>query len=153
MRSLTNSLKLENHTAQDIILYKWNKVYLLTVILQYYVKRTNTYTHMHTHKEFCGLKRDLRLTLFCYLVTLPEEDHSRDFAIFTAYRSIHQQQKDNRDLFGLLAFSWVVSWSGVSTYFLETSGCWLRDVTGETLLWLAVAWFLCDIMTLLGSLF
>ncbi len=35
MQSLANSLKLENHTAQAIILYKLNKVYLLTVILQY----------------------------------------------------------------------------------------------------------------------
>ncbi len=35
MQSIENSLKLENHTAQDAILYKWNKVYLLTVFLQY----------------------------------------------------------------------------------------------------------------------
>ncbi len=47
----------------------------------------------------------LRLTLFCYLVTLPEEDHSRDFAILSAYRSIHQQQQDNRDL-GFPCVSW-----------------------------------------------
>ncbi len=35
MRFLANSLKLENHTAQETILYKLNMVYLLTVILQY----------------------------------------------------------------------------------------------------------------------
>ncbi len=77
---------------------------MLTVILLFYytwTKRTkNTlYTHTHTHiyehtyrTGALRLEESLSLALFCYLVTLPE-------AVVNP--------ANNRDLFGLLAFSLV----------------------------------------------
>ncbi len=46
---------------------------------------------MHTHRTgVLRLEESLSLALFCYLITLTEADYNRDFAIFTAYRSINQ---------------------------------------------------------------
>ncbi len=67
----------------------------LNVLKHIICTHTCTHTHTHTHARthtYTGalrLEENLSLPLFCYLVTLPEVDHSRDF-IFTAYRSIHQ---------------------------------------------------------------
>ncbi len=56
-----------------------------------HIIHTQAHTHTHTHRTgVLLLQESLSLALFCYLVTLPKVDHSRDFTIFTAYRSIHQ---------------------------------------------------------------
>ncbi len=117
----------------------YSTIHGLNLIKHIYTHK-QMHTHTHTHKEFCGLKRVLRLTLFCYLITLPEEDHSRVTSLFLLHTD--QSTSNKRDLFGLLVS---VEFSADLVFpmcFLETSGCWLCDVTGETLMWLAVAW--CD---------
>ncbi len=146
---LANSLKLENHTSQDIILSKWNRglfancYYTMHGGLNVLKHITHTHTHTHTQGVLQFEERVLRLALICYLITLPEVDHSRFFAIFTAYRYIHQFPANNRDLFGLLAFK--LSWTADLVFprgRWDTSGAAGRVVAWchwGTLSWLAVS--------------
>ncbi len=49
LRSLANYFKLENHTAQDTILFKWNKFFYLLLFYNTWTKRTKTHIHTYTY--------------------------------------------------------------------------------------------------------
>ncbi len=95
------------------------------------------------------------LALFCYLVTLPEVDHSRYFAIFTTYRSIYQFPATIEICLVYLLSVEFDSWSGVSACFRMADGdiqilILLRDVTWEPLSWLVVSLWRNDALRKFG---
>ncbi len=152
MLSLENSLKLENHTSQDTILYKLNRglfancystihdgLNVLKHIIHAHI-RTHIHTHTHTHtqdrsfalrrkfnsrksRNFIRGRSQQRLRyLYCIHINLPVSSN-------------------NRELFGVLAFSWV--WQSIWCSRMVNGNLRLlrslRDVTGEPLSWLVVS--------------
>ncbi len=66
---------------------------------------THTHTYIYTHTHTDQFEESLRLTLFCYLVTLNEVDHKQRLRYLYCIQINSPVFSNNRDLFGLLAFS------------------------------------------------
>ncbi len=101
-----------------------------------------THTYAHTHRSGAlRFEESLSLAHFCYLVTLTEVDQKQRIRYLCCIHINSQVSRHNRDLFGILAFSWV--WKLLWCFRVVDGNLQLmtslRDVTGEPLSWLAVS--------------